>query len=116
MAKFNRIGSEGLLSLPDANAVLNDEFNTPVFEHTPTELHVALPMNSKWKDLENVLSKVEGMLTPTEGRYLCQLARSKPGTGPSGIRFLIFAVKVRQESQGMRRIFPAYGFDRRHPR
>jgi len=47
----------------------------------PTELHVALQMNSQRKDLENVLSKVEGMLTPTEGRYLCQLARSKPGKG-----------------------------------
>ncbi len=47
----------------------------------PPELHVASQMNSQWKDLENALSKVEGMLTPTEGRYLCQLAQSKPGKG-----------------------------------
>ena len=81
MAKINRRGYEGLLSLPDATQVLNNESWSLVSADAPTELHVALHINRKWKGLENVLTKLEGMLTPTEGRYLCQLARSKPGKG-----------------------------------
>jgi len=66
---------------PNATRVLNDESCTLVSAHPAPKLHVASQMNSQWKDLENALSKVEGMLTPTEGRYLCQLAQSKRGKG-----------------------------------
>ncbi len=38
-------------------------------------------MKGQWKDFENVLSKVGGMLTPTEVRYLYQLAQLVPGKG-----------------------------------
>ncbi len=42
----------------------------------------ACPMNRGPKDLEGILSKVEGMLTLNEGRYLCRLAQLNPGKGP----------------------------------
>ncbi|MCZ6549611.1 MAG: hypothetical protein O6837_16045 [Deltaproteobacteria bacterium] len=38
-------------------------------------------MNKDPKDLEGILSKVEGMLTINEGRYLCRLAQLNPGKG-----------------------------------
>jgi predicted O-methyltransferase YrrM len=39
-------------------------------------------MNMGPKDLEGILSKVEGMLTLNEGRYLCRLAKLNPRKGP----------------------------------
>ena len=41
----------------------------------------ACPMNKDPKDLEGILSKVEGMLTPNEGRYLFKLAQLNHGKG-----------------------------------
>ena len=38
-------------------------------------------MNKDPKDLEGILSKVEGMLTPNEGRYLYKLAQLNHGKG-----------------------------------
>lgn len=81
MAKINRTGYTGPVVSPNATVVFDNESCAFVSARPPTALQAAQPMSSPWKETEEAVSNVEGMLPPTEGGFLCRPAQSTFGKG-----------------------------------